>query len=80
MIDADQIIYLDNNATTRPDPAVVEEMVLYLEKLWGNPSSGYRFGKQVRAGGGKIGVDVDIGNFPNHIAKMSAPRLVGLDE
>ncbi len=49
MIEADQIIYLDNNATTRPDPAVVEEMVLYLEKLWGNPSSGYRFGKQVRA-------------------------------
>jgi cysteine desulfurase len=48
MIDPEQIIYLDNNATTRPDPAVVQEMVLYLEKLWGNPSSGYMFGKQVR--------------------------------
>jgi cysteine desulfurase len=48
MIDPDQIIYLDNNATTRPDPDVVQEMVLYLEKLWGNPSSGYMFGKQVR--------------------------------
>ena len=51
MIEADQIIYLDNNATTRLDPAVVEEMVLFLEKFWGNPSSGYRFGAQVRDGG-----------------------------
>jgi cysteine desulfurase len=48
MIESDKVIYLDNNATTRPDPAVVEEMVLYLEKYWGNPSSGYSFGGQVR--------------------------------
>jgi cysteine desulfurase len=41
------IIYLDNNATTRVDPAVVEEMLPYLTELYGNPSSGYRFGQQV---------------------------------
>ena len=42
-----QLIYLDNNATTRVDPAVVEEMMPFLTEHYGNPSSGYRFGKQV---------------------------------
>lgn len=42
-----QLIYLDNNATTRVDPAVVEEMMPYLTEHYGNPSSGYRFGQQV---------------------------------
>jgi cysteine desulfurase len=41
------LIYLDNNATTRVDPAVVEEMMPFLTDLYGNPSSGYRFGKKV---------------------------------
>ena len=41
------LIYLDNNATTRVDPAVVEEMMPFLTDSYGNPSSGYRFGKQV---------------------------------
>ncbi len=41
------LIYLDNNATTRVDPAVVAEMLPFLTELYGNPSSGYRFGQQV---------------------------------
>ncbi|MEQ1859252.1 MAG: cysteine desulfurase NifS [Chthoniobacteraceae bacterium] len=41
------LIYLDNNATTRVDPAVVEEMLPFLTERYGNPSSAYRFGKQV---------------------------------
>src|SRR3954471_15659296 len=41
------LIYLDNNATTKVDPAVGEEMMPYLTELYGNPSSGYRFGQQV---------------------------------
>ena len=46
-MNATDIIYLDNNATTRVDPAVVREMMPFLTELYGNPSSGYRFGKQV---------------------------------
>jgi cysteine desulfurase len=48
MISNEQIIYLDNNATTQLDPAVIEEMLPFLTTYFGNPSSGYGFGSQVR--------------------------------
>jgi len=48
MISGEQIIYLDNNATTQLDPAVIEEMMPFLTNYYGNPSSGYTFGRQVR--------------------------------
>lgn len=43
------VIYLDNNATTRVDPAVLESMLPYLSDLYGNPSSMHSFGGQVGA-------------------------------
>src|SRR5450432_1456737 len=49
MISSEQVIYLDNNATTQLDPAVIEEMLPFLTKYFGNPSSGYGFGAQVRS-------------------------------
>src|SRR6266481_3629658 len=44
----DEIIYLDNNATTQLDPAVIEEMLPFLTKYYGNPSSGYGFAAMAR--------------------------------
>lgn len=48
MTATDKIIYLDNNATTAIDPAVLEAMRPFLEKYFANPSSGYQFAARVR--------------------------------
>ncbi|HEY5893375.1 MAG TPA: cysteine desulfurase NifS [Chthoniobacterales bacterium] len=42
------IIYLDSNGTTSVDPAVVSEMMPYLTDFYGNPSSAYGFGSQLK--------------------------------
>lgn len=40
-----EILYLDHNATTPVDPAVVAEMQPWLTEQYGNPSSNYRLGR-----------------------------------
>ncbi len=42
------MVYLDNNATTPLDPAVVEKMSWFLKEHFGNPSSLYPIGRQVK--------------------------------
>lgn len=42
-------IYFDNAASTRPDPAVIDEMLPYLAGHFGNPSSTHSHGRDARA-------------------------------
>jgi cysteine desulfurase len=41
-----RIVYMDNNATTKVDPQVVEEMIPYFMESYGNPSSMHLLGGQ----------------------------------
>ena len=42
------MIYLDHNATTPILPEVLEAMMPYLTSEWGNPSSTYKFGANLK--------------------------------
>lgn len=42
------MIYLDHNATTPVDPAVVDKMAWFLKEHFGNPSSLYPIGRKVK--------------------------------
>jgi len=42
------LVYLDNNATTPVDPAVAEKMSNFLKEHFGNPSTLYPIGRQVK--------------------------------
>ncbi|OEU67257.1 MAG: cysteine desulfurase NifS [Desulfobacterales bacterium PC51MH44] len=42
-----KVIYVDNNATTKVAPEVLETMLPYLKDLYGNPSSMHTFGGKV---------------------------------
>lgn len=44
----ENIIYLDNNATTKCDDEVLNSMLPYLKDNYGNPNSSYYFGRDIR--------------------------------
>ena len=46
-LEPNAVIYMDNNATTRVAPEVLEVMMPYLSDYYGNPSSMHTFGGQV---------------------------------
>ena len=54
-------IYLDNNATTRIDDEVLNSMMPYLKEQYGNPSSIYSFGANVKE---------EIKNARKNVAKL----------
>src|SRR5215216_4655876 len=43
-----QMIYLDNNATTRVAPEVLDAMQPYLSEFFGNPSSAHALGREMK--------------------------------
>jgi len=43
-------IYLDHNSTTPVDPRVLEAMLPYYQRHWGNASSLHQFGREAKAG------------------------------
>ncbi len=47
-ISLDQIIYLDNNSTTKTDDRVIDVMVTIMKEIYANPSSSHSFGKTVK--------------------------------
>ena len=67
------VTYMDNNATTRVDPLVLEEMLPYLGELYGNPSSMHTFGGQVgtRIGEARERVAAALGCEPREIVFTS---------
>lgn len=60
-------IYFDNAATTATDERVIEEMLVYMKELYGNPSGKYSFAARARSAvqkaretvAGLIGADAD---------------------
>jgi cysteine desulfurase len=58
-------VYLDNNATTRVAPEVVEAMMPYLTDFYGNPSSMHHFGAEAGRG---------LGEAREHVAAFLGAR------
>ncbi len=67
------MIHLDNNATTRPLPEVVEAVRFALQEVWANPSSVHRAGQAARREVERARQDVAalVGAAPGAVVWMS---------
>jgi cysteine desulfurase len=65
--------YFDHNATTPPDPAVVDAMAATLRETFGNPSSVHYFGQRAKAAldAARAAVAALIGGQPDEIVFTS---------
>jgi len=72
-------VYLDYNATTPLDPAVVAEISRALAEAWGNPSSSYSLGHSARAliERSRTEVGTMVNGAPGDIIFMSGGTEVG---
>ncbi len=65
--------YLDHNATTRPDPRVLEAMLPYLGGRFGNASSRHEYGRRARAAidEARARVAAAVGAHPSEVLFVS---------
>lgn len=73
MSNTHKVVYMDNNATTKVAPEVVEVMLPYLTEFYGNPSSMHTFGGQVGAAVKKARMQIAtlIGAHPDELTFTS---------
>lgn len=67
--DAPQIVYMDNHATTRVDPRVVEAMLPYFDSIYGNPHSVHAAGHLAKEAvdAARNSIALNIGAEPSEI-------------
>jgi cysteine desulfurase len=66
---AGEVIYLDNNSTTKVDDRVIDKMMPFFNELYGNPSSSHNFGKTINQliKNSRVEVSNLIGCDPNEV-------------
>jgi cysteine sulfinate desulfinase/cysteine desulfurase-like protein len=76
-------IYLDHNASTPMDPAVVAAMRPYLEEAYGNPSSGHWTAAPAKAAieraRGQVAALLRCAPNVSFVGRIGAKILAGLD-
>ena len=68
-----KIVYMDNHATTRVDPRVVEAMLPYFDAKYGNPHSVHAAGHEARdaVDASRQSIATAIGAYTNEIVFTS---------
>ncbi len=66
-------VYLDNNATTRVDPAVVSAMLPFFTEQFGNASSMHAFGSDVSGAIKQARKSIQALIAPSMITRSSSP-------